>query len=113
MKVLILIYFLLFNSITTDSGHCSNAFEALLQSKCNSIKISDTKKCVYSKGKCNVFYSECSSYEGKNSTICKGIIPSKKDYKCELKNDQCTEVIKSCNEITFDKVTICSSYPTF
>ena len=44
MKVLILIYFLLFNSITTDSGHCSNAFEALLQSKCNSIKISGTKK---------------------------------------------------------------------
>lgn len=43
MKVLILIYFLLFNSITTDSGDCSNAFEALLQSKCNSIKISGTE----------------------------------------------------------------------
>ena len=62
-------------------------------------------KCELNGNICAKKERQCNVYKGKDSAICKAIIPESTDSykkKCELKSEVCTEVDKTCEEYTGD-----------
>lgn len=107
IKLLFSLVFLINYSISAD---CSTSFENDLKKVCESLKINSTHSCIYSNRKCEFKYSSCASYTGKDSNECK-LIPASDEYKrCEIKDNVCTEVDRTCEEYDINEDLICENF---
>ena len=103
-----ILFFLLFLFNYCLSSYCSNSFESQMKYTCESLYINSTHSCVYSNGKCDFSFKSCSSYTGKDSATCSSIILSSIYKKCQLVNEICKEVDKTCEEYNSSLSMTCS-----
>ena len=109
---IILILFLL-HYIYSDE--CGDGFEIIKNQVCFNIEISG-KKCYLTSEGCkeHTQYTTCVGdgegvYKGNNNNICNILAASVNTKKCAVVNGQCTEVLKTCNEMTGINAETCSS----
>ena len=93
------LFFALVLFIKADSSDdpCFDFFQGYLEDQCEKLKYNDTYGCEYLNGNC-IMKQSCESYKGTDENTCKSIKPSDYSKKCVMKNNQCTEVTKSCSE---------------
>ena len=105
------LFFALVLFIKADSSDdpCFDFFQISLKEECEGLKFNDTYGCEYLNGNC-IMKQSCESYTGTDENICKSIKPSDYSKKCVMKNNQCTEVTKSCSEYEKGKNECTSLY---
>ena len=95
----------------------NNGKETVTQSKCESIILRDSNayKCVFKGSNCIKEGIVCTDITKDNyKDICTGITANSLAKKCAYSNSACSEVNKSCLEITSSSATeeMCSAAPT-
>ena len=79
-----------------------------MKTTCEGLTVNDTHSCAYSNGECDFTFKSCSSYKGTDTTICSSIILSSIYKKCQLVNEICKEVDKTCEEYNSSLSMTCS-----
>ena len=85
-----------------SSDNCNSYFEPMMSLYCNDAFKNDTHGCLYTGNKCELSLKGCSSYKGTDSSVCATTTPTghstDANYKCELGNDGCKDVLKKCSD---------------
>ena len=107
-------------AIEEDSSHkcifisnkCENKLkeckDVTVSASCNLISLNNTHKCSYVDSECIEQYKTCNLYTGNDIIKCETIIPSEKNMRCILKDDnKCVSVPRECEEHTEDNEYEC------
>lgn len=74
---------------------------------CNSFSIvgkDNNKQCLLIDGICTEDYPDCTSYKGKDSATCKKIKASTVGEKCDIVEEQCKSIPKTCSDFKLDSL---------
>ena len=75
---------------------------------CNKIILSETKRCLYFKGKCQEIYKKCEDYKGTDGDICAKIIPFKSMYEIDEGYECFMEKDKNCIKKKKEEAKYCN-----
>lgn len=85
-----------------SSDNCNSYFELMMSEYCKDAFSNTTHGCLYTGNKCELSLKGCSSYKGTDSSVCATTTPTghstDANYKCELGNDGCKDVLKKCSD---------------